>query len=102
MLFRNVDQSLGLCNGIRLLITKMRKYVVEAKLISKRNIGQNVYNTRLSLTLSYERTPFKFQQRQFSLVVSFAVTTIIFKGNHSNISLQHFSYTRIQKNYCKI
>ncbi|XP_058784536.1 uncharacterized protein LOC131659346 [Vicia villosa] len=74
MLLRNIEQSLGLCNGTRLIITKMGKYVVEAKVISGSNIGQKVYIPRLSLTPSDKRIPFKFQRRQFPLAVSFAMT----------------------------
>lgn len=34
MLLRNIDQNLGLCNGTRLVITRMGKYVLEAKVIT--------------------------------------------------------------------
>jgi ATP-dependent DNA helicase PIF1 len=34
MLLRIIDQNLGLCNGTRLIITKMGTYVLEAKVLS--------------------------------------------------------------------
>lgn len=34
MLLRNLDQSVGLCNGTRMIVTKLGKYVIEAKVIS--------------------------------------------------------------------
>ncbi|KAK3211996.1 hypothetical protein Dsin_016702 [Dipteronia sinensis] len=42
MLLRNIDQSNGLCNGTRLLITKFSNHVIEAKIFSGNNIGQIV------------------------------------------------------------
>jgi len=40
MLLRNIDLKLGLCNGIRLIITRMEKFVLEGKVISRSNIGE--------------------------------------------------------------
>lgn len=74
MLLRNIDHSSGLCNGTRLVITKMGKYVLEGKVISGSNIGHKVYIPRLSLTPDDIRIPFKFQRRQFPLTISFAMT----------------------------
>ena len=74
MLLRNFDKKLGLCNGTRLIITRMEKYVLEGKIISGSNIGDNVFIPRLSLTPSDVRIPFKFQRKQFPLMVSFAMT----------------------------
>jgi ATP-dependent DNA helicase PIF1 len=74
MLLRNVDQTLGLCNGTRLIITRMGTYVLEAKVISGSNIGDKVFIPMLSLTPSDKRIPFSFQRRQFPIVVSFAMT----------------------------
>ncbi|MCH79314.1 helicase-like protein, partial [Trifolium medium] len=74
MLMRNMDQSAGLCNGTRLIITRMGTYVVEGRIISGSNIGDKVYIPRLSLIPSDKRLPFKFERRQFPLKVSFAMT----------------------------
>ncbi|GAU39679.1 hypothetical protein TSUD_320920 [Trifolium subterraneum] len=74
MLMRNMDQSSGMCNGTRLIITKLGTYVVEGRIISGSNIGDRVFIPRLSLTPSDKRLPFKFQRRQFPLIVSFAMT----------------------------
>lgn len=52
----------------------MGKYVVEGKVMSGSNIGDKVFIPRLSLTPSDVRIPFKFQQRQFPLSVSFTMT----------------------------
>lgn len=74
MLLRNIDQFVGLCNGARLIIRKMSKYVLEGKVISRSKLGMKIYTPKLSSTPSYLIIPFKFQRRQFHLVVSFAMT----------------------------
>ncbi|GAU33275.1 hypothetical protein TSUD_279490 [Trifolium subterraneum] len=80
MLIKNMDQSSGMCNGTRLIITKLGRYVVEGKIISGSNIGDRVFIPRLSLIPTDKRLPFKFQRRQFPLSVSFAMTINKSKG----------------------
>ncbi|XP_019239881.1 PREDICTED: ATP-dependent DNA helicase PIF1-like [Nicotiana attenuata] len=74
MLLRNIDPSSGLCNGTRLIITRLGNRVIEAKLLSGNMAGQKVFIPRMSLTPSDARIPFKFQRRQFPIVVSFVMT----------------------------
>lgn len=69
MLLRNLDTKNGLCNGTRLIITRMGRYVLEGKVISGSNVGDRVFIPRLSLSPSDVRIPFKFQRKQFSLAV---------------------------------
>jgi len=64
---------LGLCNGTRLIIIKMGKFVLEGEVISGSNIGEKVFIPRLSLTPSDNRIPFNFKRRQFPLSVLFAM-----------------------------
>ena len=52
----------------------MGKFVLEGNVISGSNIGEKVFITRLSLSPSDVKIPFKFQRRQFSISVSFAMT----------------------------
>jgi len=52
MLLRNLDQQYELCNGTRLIITRMRKFVLEGKVISESNVGDKVFIPRLSLSPS--------------------------------------------------
>jgi len=61
MLLRNVDQTLGLCNGTRLIIIGMGTYALEAKVISGSNIWDKVFILRSSLTPSDKRIPLSFQ-----------------------------------------
>ncbi|KAM3303474.1 ATP-dependent DNA helicase pif1 isoform X1 [Capsicum chacoense] len=74
MLLRNIDQSSGLCNGTRLIITRLVNRVIEAEVLSGNMAGEKVFIPRITLTLSDARIPFEFQQRQFPIVVSFAMT----------------------------
>uniref|UniRef100_M1ABZ3 Beta tubulin n=1 Tax=Solanum tuberosum TaxID=4113 RepID=M1ABZ3_SOLTU len=43
MLLRNIDQSAGLCNGTRLIVTKLGNQVIEAKVLSGQMVGQKVF-----------------------------------------------------------
>ncbi|CAJ2637477.1 unnamed protein product [Trifolium pratense] len=74
MLLRNLNLKLGLCNGTRLIITRLGKCALEGKIISGSNIGDQVFIPRFSLTPSDVRIPFKFQRRQFPIMISFAMT----------------------------
>ncbi|KAM3237639.1 ATP-dependent DNA helicase PIF1-like [Capsicum chacoense] len=80
MLLRNIDQSAGLCNGTRLIITRLENRVIEVKVLSGKESGNKVFIPRMSLTPSDSRIPFKFQRRQFSMIVSFAMTINKSKG----------------------
>ncbi|KAM3383118.1 hypothetical protein P3S68_008693 [Capsicum galapagoense] len=99
MLLRNIDQSSGLCNGIRLIITRIGNCVDEAKVLSKNMIGQKVFIPRMSLTPSDLRIPFKFQRGQFPIVVSFAMTINKSQGqslSHVGLYLKKAVFTHDQ------
>ncbi|KAH7520864.1 hypothetical protein FEM48_Zijuj08G0191000 [Ziziphus jujuba var. spinosa] len=74
MLLRNVDHSSGLCNGTRLVITRLGNHVLEGKVVLGSNVGFKVLISRMTLTPLHPRLPFKFQRRQYPLVVSYAMT----------------------------
>ncbi|KAL3644421.1 hypothetical protein CASFOL_011724 [Castilleja foliolosa] len=74
MLLRNTDSSNGLCNSTRLLITRLGSYVLECKILTGHSAGEKVLIPRLSLTPSDVRVPFKFQRRQFPVMISYAMT----------------------------
>jgi ATP-dependent DNA helicase PIF1 len=74
MLLRNLDQAEGLCNGTRLIITRLANHVIEARILTEKNIGNQVYIPRMSMSPSESPWPFKLVRRQFPIVVSFAMT----------------------------
>jgi len=71
---RNIDHAMGLCNGTRLIITRLSEHVVEAKIVAGHNAGQIVLIPRMSMTPTNTRLPFNFQRRQFPLVLAYAMT----------------------------
>ncbi|KAH1069013.1 hypothetical protein GYH30_006552 [Glycine max] len=74
MLLRNLDQNQGLCNGTRLVVTKMAKHVIAAEIILGKNIGLAVYIPRMSMSPSQSPWPFKLLRRQFPIMLSYAMT----------------------------
>ncbi|XP_038678376.1 uncharacterized protein LOC119979819 [Tripterygium wilfordii] len=50
MLLRNLNQNSGLCNGTRLIISRLGERVVEANIISGTHIGNRVYIPRIIMT----------------------------------------------------
>ncbi|KAH7520860.1 hypothetical protein FEM48_Zijuj08G0190600 [Ziziphus jujuba var. spinosa] len=93
MLLRNVDHSLGLCNGSRLVITGLGNHAPEGKVISGSNVGFKVLIPRMILTPT--RLPFKFQRRQYPLVVSYAMTINKNQGqslSHVELYLKKISF----------
>ncbi|KAL8546019.1 hypothetical protein ACS0TY_005942 [Phlomoides rotata] len=85
MLLMNIDHSKGLCNGTRLVITRLRDKIIEVMVLTGSSAGELALIPRLSLTLSDTRLPFKFQRRQFPLIVSYAMSINKSQG-------QSFSY----------
>ncbi|XP_076944432.1 uncharacterized protein LOC143615082 [Bidens hawaiensis] len=64
----------GLCNGTRLQVVSLGKRAIEAKVVSGKNIGFRTLISRISLTPSDKKLPFKLKRRQFPISVCFAVT----------------------------
>ncbi|XP_058775037.1 uncharacterized protein LOC131649283 [Vicia villosa] len=74
MLMRNIDQSQGLCNGTRLIVTNMAAHVLEAKLMGDNNNGKVIYIPRMDMSPSQSPWPFKLSRRQFPVIVAYAMT----------------------------
>ncbi|KAL6521909.1 hypothetical protein OROMI_031786 [Orobanche minor] len=74
MLLRNIDHSIGLCNGTRMVVTRLGNHVIEAEILTGSNAGHRALIPRMSLTPSDPRLPVKFTRRQYPLIVSFAMT----------------------------
>ncbi|XP_031095005.1 ATP-dependent DNA helicase PIF1-like [Ipomoea triloba] len=74
MLLRNIDHSLGLCNGTRLIVTQLSEHVIEAKISTGDHSGTRVLVPRMTMTPSDPKLPFKFKRRQFPVMLSYAMT----------------------------
>uniref|UniRef100_A0A0R0EYN9 ATP-dependent DNA helicase n=1 Tax=Glycine max TaxID=3847 RepID=A0A0R0EYN9_SOYBN len=74
MLLRNLDQTQGLSNGTRLIITRLAKHVIAVDIISGTNIGDHVYIPQMSMSHSQSPWPFKLLRRQFPIMFSYAMT----------------------------
>jgi len=74
MLLRNLDQTQGLCNGSRLIITRLANHVIGAKVITGSTSGDEIYIPRMSMSPSQSPWPFKLIRRQFPIMVSYAMT----------------------------
>ncbi|XP_058732927.1 uncharacterized protein LOC131604509 [Vicia villosa] len=74
MLMRNIDQSEGLCNGTRLIVTKLGTHVIEASIIAGKSCGNQVYIPRMDMSPSQSPWPFKLNRRQFPIILSYAMT----------------------------
>jgi len=73
MLLRNLSQATGLCNGTRLVVSKLGEKVIEAIIMTGSNIGDVVYIPRICLTTKDPKWPFTLHHRQFPVRVCYAM-----------------------------
>jgi hypothetical protein len=73
MLVRNLNQSEGLCNGTRLVITSLGDKVIETEIMFGQHKGKRVLIPRITLTLKSPRLPFVLERRQYPIKVCYAM-----------------------------
>jgi ATP-dependent DNA helicase PIF1 len=74
LLLRNLNQSIGLCNGTRLIVKRLGQRVIEAEIITGNNVGKRVFIPRIIMSPSGTDWPFVLRRRQFPVRVAFAIT----------------------------
>jgi hypothetical protein len=74
MLLRNINQSIGLCNGTRLMVTRLGEWVLEAKIMTGSNVGDRVCIPRIVLHAPSTKWPFTLQRRQYPIRLCYAMT----------------------------
>ncbi|XP_016168611.1 uncharacterized protein LOC107611170 [Arachis ipaensis] len=90
MLLKNIDRSSGLCNCTRLQVRKLGNYVIECEVLMGNNIGHIALIPRMNMVPTNETVPVRFQRRQFSIIVSFAMTINKSQGQTlSHVGLYH-------------
>lgn len=96
MLLRNINKSLGLCNGTRLIVRRLQDHVVEAEVLTGDARGQHVYIPRLSLSPASTTLPFVLRRRQFPLKPAFAMTINKSQGQ----TLKYVGICLLQRVFC--
>ncbi len=74
LLLCNFNQSIGLCNGTRLIVKKLGQRVIEADIIIGNNVNKRVFMPRIIMSPSRTDWPFVLRCRQFPIRVAFAMT----------------------------
>jgi len=65
LLLRNLNQSIGLCNGTRLIVKRLGQHVIEAEIITGNNVGKRVFIPRIIMSPSGIDWPFVLHCCQF-------------------------------------
>ncbi len=74
LLLRNLNQSIGLCNGTRLIVKRLGQRVIEANIITWNNVGKRVFIPHIIMSTSRTDWPFVLHHRRFPVRVAFAIT----------------------------
>jgi ATP-dependent DNA helicase PIF1 len=74
LLLHNLNQSIRLCNGTRLIVKRLGQHVIEADIIIGNNVGKHVFIPHIIMSPSKIDWPFVLRCRQFLVRVAFAMT----------------------------
>jgi hypothetical protein len=74
MLLRNLDPKNGLCNGTRLIVKSIGRYIIKAEILTGSRKGEIAMIPRIKLTPSDTALPFSFDRLQFPIKPAFAMT----------------------------
>ena len=74
ILLRNLNQSIELCNGTRLVISKLGDRVIEAKVIFGLKVGETILIIPITDLTPPNLLDLQLKRRQFPLKLAFAMT----------------------------
>ncbi|KAM0912941.1 hypothetical protein ACQ4PT_012492 [Festuca glaucescens] len=74
MHLRNINQSLGLCNGTRLLVVRLGERVLEGEIITGSHKGRRVCIPRIVLNYVDSKWPFTLRRCQFPVRLCYSMT----------------------------
>ncbi|KAG3195902.1 hypothetical protein PC128_g8083 [Phytophthora cactorum] len=76
MMMRNLNPDLGLCNGTRLRIVKLKSHVIHATIMTGERRGQHVLIPRIVFISDGDSRefPFRLRRKQFPVQPAFAMT----------------------------
>ncbi len=74
LLLRNLNQLIGLCNGMRLIVKRLGQRVIETEIITRNNVGKRVFIPCIIMSPSETNWPFVLRHSQFPVRVAFAMT----------------------------
>jgi len=74
LLLRNLNQSIGLCNGTRLIVKRLGQRVIEVEIITWNNVDKRVFIPYIIMSPSGIDWPFILRRHQFLVRVAFAIT----------------------------
>jgi ATP-dependent DNA helicase PIF1 len=84
IMLRNINIGGGLCNGTRMIVTKIYTKLIEAKIITGRRMTEKVFIPRIVLINKDEKLPFVFKRKQFPVKVCYAMTINKSQGQSLN------------------
>ncbi len=73
LLLHILNQSIGLCNGMKLIVKRLGQRVIEAEIIIGNNVSKRVFIPRIIMSPSGIDWPFVLCRRQFPVQVAFAI-----------------------------
>ena len=74
ILLRNLNPKLGLCNGTRLTVTKVTRFLLTAQIMNGSHVGQYCHIPRVDLMSQEGTFPFILKRRQFPVKLAFGMT----------------------------
>nr|GEX85623.1 ATP-dependent DNA helicase PIF1-like [Tanacetum cinerariifolium] len=84
MLLRNVNPTKGLCNGTRLIITKLSEFIILEKILTGSHVGKIIDIHIIILTYTQTKWPFVLKRKQYPMKPCYAMTVNKRQGQSLN------------------